>query len=302
VSRDHPANDRQEWNMRRIFGFVLTAFFATTASAWPSPTDEAHSKLAAVIALPGVDGHRYELVPQGDPCTSLYRQAGLAGSLIHWGRAERVEFMPGEPGQPAIWTNWVQLTTADGTRAFHPVAEQVGPLLQAANALIRACRTAPTAARTVAPSATRAPVAMPPCPPTRAALASVLSAQAAVGSVSGKAPKKDGLTDHERAGYAGRTLYDPTRFSILGATPSAVSSSMRDNQPSDFRAMIPGSDLSAYAAKFRGVVPGEHTKCSSNACVWERLPDRTSPRGILTHVTLRTSSYDKEATFYCGYF
>jgi hypothetical protein len=213
--------------MRKTAGVLLAAaFISMTASAQQAQVAEAHRKLSTIIALPAVEGRRYHLVAQADPCVSHYREDRSTGKLINWRKAERVEFMPVEPGKPVIWKNWVLVATADGPSAFHPVPEQVGPVLQAANELIRACKTAPAAGQSsprvaTPPKAATQVVVVPPCPPTRAALATLL-APIRVVSDKKETPTVQATPTFTLFGDAGENHYDPASFSILGVKPNDV--------------------------------------------------------------------------------
>jgi hypothetical protein len=79
------------------------------------------------------------------------------GFHIDWRKVVDVTFVPGAADAKPWWRNWVKVSIASGYYPVHVAPEQVGPLMAAANDLIRLCRPVPAGPVAGSPSAKPAP-------------------------------------------------------------------------------------------------------------------------------------------------
>jgi hypothetical protein len=101
-----------------------------------------------------------------DPCRTSYAtlspgqtpaQVLPSGFHIDWRTVSAVGFVPGAADAKPWWRNWVKVSVAGGYFPVHAAPEQVGPLMAAANDLMRLCRPVPATPSAGSPSANPAP-------------------------------------------------------------------------------------------------------------------------------------------------
>lgn len=86
----------------------------------------------------------YALLPAGKTPEQVEGDA----FSIDWRSAKSVDFVAGEPGASAWWTNYIKVhSNTGGYWPLHPGTNQIGPMLAAGNEMMRLCKNVPKPAQ-----------------------------------------------------------------------------------------------------------------------------------------------------------
>jgi hypothetical protein len=272
---------------------LLAAPFAAAQSGEDAAIADERQRLRAAMEVSNYPDNigRSKFVVR-DACTTEYLY------VTDWAKVRSLDFVPAKPGSDRAH---VRITSVGGGYGMQPaLPAQVGPMLTAANDLMRLCK-ARAARSSGGAQAAVATAASQACPANLAGLDKLLASRRVLTSRAETPAVAHGSL--VMGGYAGAKTYDPTGLRVLGVAPTAIEASIINGKPYSMTIMLPGHATKPYEGAFRAAYPGGRTECDRGGCSWSPQ-DATFdlPAGTLTRASLSLIIFSKTDTaFGCSY-